>query len=630
MTVNNITINAKTYRLARQSLLPAGARRWEVSKRPSQISDGQLREAEWKVWGANFASYEDDSGYLGVDYGSDVDTRWEGACYLAPARTSVTLTTNPAGTPANTNCTAFITGPSSVRYMYVGRGTRPAKVRVSDFTVMGEGAAALAERITSAVQTRNAAGTEEISFGMAATAYQVITTVAAPTSNDTYSANDESIINRIMYVGADRVFGMTGQVLRGNVLSGTVTMDASAWNTNATFAGETITPTSMAMDGNLLVVGTSNGPYMFDSERGTFFPLMDGLDQHSSNCKEMKTWPGKGVLIPTQTGLILERYGDCVSIGIERYKANTSTVQGIPVAIAVTATDAFAMVVYNPVTANYWLVEGRPRETGDWHDKPFSYYVMGDLSTTAVEHMTWAGTQDGARTQPALVVGQSSNMLYINYGRTNRHPDDSGYTYRTSGTLYLTELRREPHLRKDIIGCSFYAGAATGNLTIQPAVSLDGAAYVNIGSSSVQTTGYQRVLFVDSNEIPVTGSGFHIKPKIVFASNTASSSPRIDGKFKLHYKVRPTMINVYDFTIELGEENNYTVEEQADTLLALWGTAPVLVSEDADMDAGVNKYVRVESVKVTEVQEKGGPDGGKGPIRIAQVRMEGWPVSSGQ
>lgn len=631
MTVNNVTINSRTYRIARGSLLPSGARSWEVTKRPSQLSDGQLREAEWQVWGPNLCSYETEDGYLGVDYGDDVDTRWEGAAYLAPARTAVTLTTNPTGTPANTNCSAFITGPSSVRYMYVGRGTKPAKVRVSDFTVMGEGAAAITERITSMVQTRNAAGTEEISLGMAATAYQVITTVAAPTSADTYSANDESIINRIMYVGRDRVFGMTGQLLRGNILSGTTTMDASAWNTVATFAGESITPTSMAMDGKLLIVGTSNGPYILDSEDGSFFPYMPGLDQHSNACKQMCEWPGKGVLIPLQTGLVLSRFGDVQAIGVERFKANTSTVQGIPVAVAVTSTDAFAQVVYNPVTANYWLIESRPREAGDWHNKPFSHYVIGNLSTTAVEHMTWVGTGDGARTQPALVVGQSSNMLYINYGRTNRHPDDSGYTYATSGTLYLSEMRREPGLIKDIVAAEFYTGGSTANLTIQAAYSPDGASYINIGAAQT-TNGWHRVLAISGVDplavTPTTNSGYFIKPKLVFASNTSASSPRIVGKLKLQYRVRPTMINTYDFSVVLDESNNYSVEEQGDALLALWGNAPILVKEDADMDA--DTYVTVQGVKVTEIQEKGGPDGGKGPIRIATVRAEAWPVSSGQ
>ncbi len=628
MTVNNVTINSRTYRIARGSLLPSGARSWEVTKRPSQLSDGQLREAEWQVWGPNLCSYETEDGYLGVDYGDDVDTRWEGAAYLAPARTAVTLTTNPTGTPANTNCSAFITGPSSVRYMYVGRGTKPAKVRVSDFTVMGEGAAAITERITSMVQTRNAAGTEEISLGMAGMAYQVITTVATPTTADTYSANDESIINRIMYVGRDRVFGMTGQLLRGNILSGTTTMDASAWNTVATFAGESVTPTSMAMDGKLLIVGTSNGPYILDSEDGSFFPYMPGLDQHSNACKQMCEWPGKGVLIPLQTGLVLSRFGDVQAIGVERFKENTSTVQGIPVAVAVTSTDAFAQVVYNPVTANYWLVESRPREAGDWHNKPFSHYVMGNLSTTAVEHMTWVGTGDGARTQPALMVGQSSNMLYINYGRTNRHPDDSGYTYATSGTLYLSELRREPGLRKDVIGWEFYSAGCTANLTLTTSISADGAAYSVLGTSAVTSNGQQRVLAVSAGVPQGSNLGYRIKPKIAFASNTAASSPRIEGKFKLLYRVRPTTVNVFDFSIVLDESNNYSVEEQGDALLALWGSAPVIVAEDADMDAST--YVTVQAVKVTEIQEKGGPDGGKGPIRIATIRAEAWPVSSGQ
>ena len=612
--------------------MPKGSRGWAVTKRPSQISDGQLREAEWVVWGPNFASFEDDSGYLGIDHCDDTDSRWDGACYLAPARTAVSLVTSTAGTPANTNCSAVILGPSATLYLYLGRGTKPAKVKVSDMTVASEGGAApvLAERITSMVQSRNAAGTEEISMGMLATAYQVITVVATPSAADTYSANNEAIINQIMYNPKQdsRIFGMTGQVLRGNILTGTVGMDASAWNTVATIAGQTITPTSIAVDGNLVVLGTSDGPYILDADRGVFFPLMPELDAHANTAKAMTVWPGKGTLIPLQTGLVIQHNADVLSIGVERFEANTSVVQGIPVALAVTGTNAFAMVVYNPVTTRYWLIEGRPRKGGEWHAEPFSYHVIGNLGTAnAVEHMTWVGTGDGARTQPALVIGQGSNMLYINYGRTTRHPDDTGYTYATSGTLYLTEMRRDPSLLKDIIGWEFFSAGCSGSNTLAASFSLDGAAASVFGTSATTSNGFQRVLAVSGGAPTGTGSGHRIKPQIAFVSGSAASSPRIEGKFKLVYKERPLMIDVLEFTLMLDEAGNYTSEEMEEALLTLWGSAPVLVQEDGSLDS---YYVRIESVSISEVQEQGGPAGGRGPIRIAQVRAEKWPVNSGE
>lgn len=631
MAVNKVTIGTRTYTIARESLLPKGARAWTVSKRPSQIGDGQLREAQWTVWGPNFNSFEDDSGYLGIDFADDVDTRWEGACYLAPARTAVSLVTSTAGTPANVNCSAVILGPAATLYLYLGRGTKPAKVKVSDMTVASEGGAApvLAERITSMVQSRNAAGTEEISMGMAGTLYQVITVVAAPAAPDTYSGNNESIINQIMYNPKQdsRIFGMTGQLLRGNILTGTVGMDASAWNTVATIAGQTITPTSIAVDGNLVVLGTSDGPYVLDTDRGMFFPLMPELDQHSANCKEMTAWPGKGTLIPLQIGLVLQHNADVVSIGVERYRANTSVAQGIPVAIAVTGTDTFAMVIYNPVTTRYWLVEGQPRKGGEWHSEPFSYHVIGNLGTAnAVEHMTWVGTGDGARTQPALVIGQGSNMLYINYGRTNRHPDDTGYTYVTSGTLYLTELRREPGLLKDIIAAEFYSTGCAPGQTIQVAVSADNATYAAI-APAVTFNGFHRQLMLTGAAPNGLSFGYRIKPRLSFLTNDVTLSPRIEGKLTISYKVRPTYIAVTEARILLDEANNFTTEEQADTLLALWGAAPVLVAEDVDADS---YYVQITSVSISEVQEQGGPDGGRGPVRIATIIMEHWPTVAGE
>lgn len=632
MAINSVTFDLsgtkRTYKLARKTQLPSGARAWTVSRRPSQEADGVLRTADWQVWGPDLCSYEDDSGYLGVDYGNDMDTRWDGACYLAPARNAVTLTTSPAGTPANVNCSAIITGPSSVRFLYLGRGTKYAKVTISTMALAAEGSTAITERITSMVKTRNAAGTEEISLGMLATAYQVVTAVAAAGGSDTLSANNETIINQIMFNPKQdsRIFGMTGQVLRGNVLTGSVGMDASAWNTVSTLAGETITPTSISVDGNLVVIGTSDGPYMLDSERGTFFPIMPHLDQHSNACKQMIEWPGKGVLIPLQTGLVIAHNGDVASIGVERFKQNTSPVQGIPVALAITAVNTVAMVIYNPVTANYWLLEGHPREAGEWHNCPFSWHVIGNLSTTAVEHMTWVGTGDAARTQPALVIGQTSNMTYTNYGRTNRHPDDTGYTYSLSGQLYLTELRREPNLVKDVIAAEFFTAGCAASRTIDVAVSGNGGAYSAYGTTTVTTNGQQRLLFQSGGVPQGHSAGYRIKPRLTFTSNAATASPRIEGKFTLQYNVRPTMIDVVEVALVLDEANNFTVEEQADTLLAMWGGLPLIVTEDANMDTA---YYRVASVSVEEVQEQGGPDGGRGPVQIATIQLEKWPVTAG-
>jgi hypothetical protein len=82
------------------------------------------------------------------------------------------------------------------------------------------------------------------------------------------------------------------------------------------------------------------------------------------------------------------------------------------------------------------------------------------------------------------------------------------------------------------------------------------------------------------------------------------------------------MVNVITVSLQLDEAApDRTVEEQADDLLALWGSAPMRLSEDADLD---DYYVHVESVDVKEVQEQGKP------VRIAQVVFTKWPDTSGE
>ena len=54
---------------------------WTVTSRPSQASDGMPKYADWRIDGPQLYTIEDTAqgeGYLGVDYGDNVDTRWWG------------------------------------------------------------------------------------------------------------------------------------------------------------------------------------------------------------------------------------------------------------------------------------------------------------------------------------------------------------------------------------------------------------------------------------------------------------------------------------------------------------------------------------------------------------------------
>lgn len=255
-------------------------------------TDGQRGVATWQPWGPGLQSIEDIStgtGWLGVDYTTGCDTRWPGRVTLGPLLTSLDCS-GAGGTTANANGLALSNGMNATKFIYVIRGTKWAKIKASDMSLISDGTeTALGEAATSILYTKTAAGTEEISFGMAATAYRVITTVGN-TTTDTHSANSSSKILRIFGKGspADTYAGLgqTSSVentIYHNVLSGSTTMAAPNWVTRATLT-DSIQFTGFGMSGNAWVPGTNDGPYVLDNDFQRFKPLIPELDLNTNHC----------------------------------------------------------------------------------------------------------------------------------------------------------------------------------------------------------------------------------------------------------------------------------------------------------------------------------------------------------
>lgn len=96
--LSGISIDGKSYRLASESTLPRGAVLWDVSVEPSQAGDPSVAKvARWRVDGPLGYSFEGPDGYLGMDYGDNVDTRWDGLT-TGPQIGTMTLSTYDAST----------------------------------------------------------------------------------------------------------------------------------------------------------------------------------------------------------------------------------------------------------------------------------------------------------------------------------------------------------------------------------------------------------------------------------------------------------------------------------------------------------------------------------------------------
>ena len=641
---DRIVIGGTQYLLARENLLPTGARRWAVTARPSQPGDPSVdKVAIWKVSGPNLNSFEvledGEPGLLSVDYSTGIDTRWTDVACLGPATTVVDCSTGDTLAVGTTNGLA-LTGTlnGTNKYVYVIRGREPKKVRFTNWTAYDSGYN-LGEAATSILYTKSANATEEISIGMAATTYHVVSAVGTDAAADTASANNEALQNRIMGAAPDRIVGLGGQTIRSNALTGTVTMDASAYTTEDTLAGYNVTPTGFAVDGDIWVLGYDNGPWTYDVNADTFFPIMPEAQRSTNNCLGMTTWYPLGVIIPMSRGLRYLKHGSGEGIGPERFLNNTSPVSGR--ATAVSGTDHWLYVIfYDEPNDDSYLCAGRPRQPGDNHPYPLSWYVLKQFTDTKCQALLNVHDGEGALTNPAIVGGHADDIFYVTLGRYYREIDDANYRFQTAGILYLTEMRREPGIIKDLVAIELTTSACDATNTVTLGFSVDGGAYTDLSGTLdytsgatlngvINTNGHQRLLFVDNSNVPHTWSaGRRVKPRLTFAASANTASPKVEGDLRLHYKARPVMATVYEFTLQLDEGNPAkTVEELQDDMITNWGSGQVLMNEDVDGDS---YYVRIESVEVREATEKGGSaDRVPGAIRMATVRAVKFPSVAG-
>lgn len=513
--------------------------------------------AEWVPWGPAFLTDEQgDIGKLGVDYTDSVDTRWEREAVLGPLVTVLDCSA-AGGTPANTN--GFTVAPTSMQangpYLYAIRGTKWAKIKLesaaTDLTLKSDGSeTALGSAATSILYTSNAAGTEEISIGMRGTAFRVITAVGSG-ATDTHAANTAgaaySIIAKAASSSANRDICLLGAGTSNTqenrvaqiTLAGTATMKSTATVLRATIAGEPIRFTGFALDGDKWLLGTSNGPYYLDSTFQEFRPLIEELDNDLGHCNQMGVWGALNstVIIPLKRSTRTSKNLSGRSIGPEVYRENGSPLQGT--VSAFTSSERWGyFVIYNPVLDQSWICAARPTFESDWHQYPLSFFPIAKLAAGVESNAAyWVGTQ-GGRTLPMVVFGNDSNVCYLGEGRLDKFQDDTSYKYASSGTLYLTRMKRQPESYKNVLwfdvetsGCS---STQTVTLYVETTDRYGNAATTQVGGP-ISSNGIHRLRV--SSDAPIDMAR-DIKPKLVFATGSSGASPKVIAKVRMAYQLK--------------------------------------------------------------------------------------------
>lgn len=492
---------------------------------------------QWRLDGPALNSYADDGGYLGCDYTTDVDTRWDDVIVLSPQRNVVTLSTHDSGdTVENAHKGVHATG-SSIEWLYILRGTRPAKVNLATMALVNSGIAT-SEVMTDVLVTKSENATVEVTFAMDNTTLLHVTTIGATT--DTTSSNNETQEFRILGRGAKKgtqqqIIGLGGnahhQAIYSNILAGSTTMDASAWTALLTLTGDDLTFTGFGLDGDFQILGTSKGPYYFNENRLTYWPMFEELrmDESTEHCRVIANWFYLGTVITFRDGIRWWSGGNSESFGLERFMGNSSPVRGRPTAVAGDRKWLY-INYYDDENDDSWITAWRPRQPGDPGTEMLVPYTIGFLDGIASRFLTNVGNANGARTNPAIVGGHDGNMYYWVKGRDPiREYTDANYRFQTTGTWYGTEWRGMPRKEKFIEFIELETENCDADQTITVSVSVDGGTAIQCGAP-INTNGVQRLRFQHGDRV----GGWRIKPQIALAGTT-TNSPRVRGPMRIGY-----------------------------------------------------------------------------------------------
>ena len=498
------------------------------------------RFVSWRVDGPALNSYADDGDYLGCAHTEDVDCRWDDIMVLSPARNVVNLATHDSGGTLENAHKGITASGASLEWIYILRGSRPAKVRLDTMALVNSGIFQT-EVMTDVLATKSANGTYEVTFASDNTALLHVTSIGATT--DTTSSNNQTEEFRILGRGAKKgtsqqIIGLGGnahhQGIYSNILSGSVTMDASAWTELLTLTGDDITFTGFGLDGSFQILGTSKGPYYFNELRLTYEPMFEELrmDESLEHSRIIEHWSFLGAIITFRDGIRWWSSGESASFGLEAYNKNSSPVKGRPTAVCADRKWLY-IVYYDDEADDSWLTAWRFRQSGDPGTELIVGYTIGFLDGIACRFLTNVGNGNGTRTNPAIVGGHDGNMFYWVKGRdVYGRWDDAGYTFQTSGTWYGTEWRGLPRKRKNIEFFELTVENCDSDQTVALSVSVDGGTAIQCGAT-IFTNGLHRLYFQDRG-FPVGGQ--RIKPQVALAG-TSTNSPRIRGPIRMAYTV---------------------------------------------------------------------------------------------
>ena len=541
-----IIIDGRPFTLVADSQLPSGKRAYVKELRPSQPTDpSRLGEVMWEVSGPLGVSREGRSGYLGVDYADNLETRFDDLLTSAPTATTITLTTlDPAGLSISAALGALLLGATPL-----GGGTDIGPGHVTHIDEQSERLFFHRHDYSTQVDTgwsveatyaqgATVAGVENwkdfgwVSFGDAKPLSQRVTVTGAGSSYIGVSSGGSAVYAGDLRKGNDRLW-----MVKANTNQAQYTLDEFVALSNAFDVGDSgQLLTGIGTLGPLTVFGAADGVFSF-TDSGKPVRVNDALRGHRSpynGARHASQWGWD--YYTTDFGLYAWAPNVNNPVGPEAEDGFEGPIDGRPVAIH--PWRELLLVSYLTPSGDTYIILGKfgsqTAGTGkpDWY--PFLKFT--GVSSEAI----WATS---LHDNPTLLFGYGTNAKRVTMGRRGRDIADTNYSFGiTGGQWFGTTMTRAQSLHKYLRHVSLQTENCTSIDYWQLAVSCDGDAYVNVGNSIIDN-GHHIVR-------PSTGGGpkdsvsFHtIKPRLTQVSTNAITPPQVRGKITLSYDERPDMIS---------------------------------------------------------------------------------------
>ena len=615
----SINLDGKKYEVSQSDWEDgAGPRRLSWAQRPTQAGEvGGILYADWRISGANLNSFEDlryGEGLLSIDYTTAVDTRWPDIMVLGPEVTVIECSTHDADSDqiVRANGAAFVAGRDSGTkraLVFVSRGTRHARVEVLSEGQYPAVQLLAAQGSSFAAPSKGVVATEgpsgiEISFPLVGSAYYTVTDMFSGAGK----ANEPGEIADVLAVASDRIVDLGGpsKSVKHNILAGDVTMAKPNWVTIATIdAPFGVAFNNFALDGNLWILGTNYGPYVLSERSGEFFPLMPEVSLSPRNCAAMTTWFPLGVVISMQAGLRWHRQTSGESFGPEVFETNTS-VHGYITALC--ATDEWLYACMNNPAGGSWILAGRPARRSDGTTHRIAWFVINQSERNITrDFMINVGNAVQVRVTPLIVMGHNSDVAYFQEGALpGNQVNDPRYRFEENGLAYLTEMRRQPGMLKDLEAVEFITADCGPGITIQVEASLDSQEWQPL-TKLITENGFHRV------DIPARLSGSRVKLRVRLKTNNPQASPRIEGGYlRLYYRMRPKIAKALQVNLLVQKSSRETSLSLRDHLLEAQ-------AKDWVSFVGVDGETFQVRVNQVEIRDVGGDD-----VQEARVELLQW------